>query len=140
MTVGFHSLLEKKEPFLGSFIQSSSPEFLEASAYAGFKFAVIDLEHAFYGMEKAAELIRAGEAAGLSMLVRGPSLDGVWIKKALDFGAAGVIVPNIDTPEQAEELVALCQFVPGGKRGACPGVRANCYGRGGAEYYAEADR
>ena len=58
-------------------------------------------------VKKAWELIRAGEAAGLSMLARVPTLDAVWIKKSLDFGAAGVIVPNIDTPEQAAQAVAL---------------------------------
>lgn len=111
-----------ERPFLGTFVQSAAPEFLEASAYAGFRFAAIDLEHTYYGVEKMAELIRAGEAAGLSMLARVPALDAVWIKKSLDFGAAGVIVPNIDTPEQAAQAVALCKFTPEGIRGACPGV------------------
>lgn len=75
-----------ERPFLGTFVQSAAPEFLEASAYAGFRFAAIDLEHTYYGVEKMAELIRAGEAAGLSMLARVPALDAVWIKKSLDFG------------------------------------------------------
>ena len=136
----FPSLLADKQPFLGMFIQSAAPEFLEASAYAGFRFAAIDLEHAAYGTEKAADLIRAGEAAGLSMLVRVPALDAVWIKKSLDAGAAGVIVPNIDTAEQAAQAVALSKFTPAGVRGACPGVRANQYGRGGSAYYETANR
>lgn len=138
--IPFQTLLAENAPFLGTFVQSAAPEFLEASAYAGFRFAAIDLEHTYYGVEKMAELIRAGEAAGLSMLARVPALDAVWIKKSLDFGAAGVIVPNIDTPEQAAQAVALCKFTPEGIRGACPGVRANRYGAGGSEYYAEANR
>ena len=91
--IPFQTLLAENAPFLGTFVQSAAPEFLEASAYAGFRFAAIDLEHTYYGVEKMAELIRAGEAAGLSMLARVPALDAVWIKKSLDFGAAGVIVP-----------------------------------------------
>lgn len=138
--IPFQTLLAENAPFLGTFVQSAAPEFLEASAYAGFRFAAIDLEHTYYGVEKMAELIRAGEAAGLSMLARVPALDAVWIKKSLDFGAAGVIVPNIDTPAQAAQAVALCKFTPEGIRGACPGVRANRYGAGGSEYYAEANR
>ncbi|MDY3867581.1 MAG: aldolase/citrate lyase family protein [Dysosmobacter sp.] len=138
--IPFQTLLAENAPFLGTFVQSAAPEFLEASAYAGFRFAAIDLEHTYYGVEKMAELIRAGEAAGLSMLARVPTLDAVWIKKSLDFGAAGVIVPNIDTPEQAAQAVALCKFTPEGIRGACSGVRANRYGAGGSEYYAEANR
>ena len=138
--IPFQTLLDEKKPFLGTFVQSAAPEFIEASAYAGFRFASIDLEHTYYGTEKAAELIRAGEAAGLSMLVRVPSLDPVWIKKSLDLGAAGVIVPNIDTAEQAAQAVALSKFTPEGIRGACPGVRANRYGAGGSEYYETANR
>lgn len=136
----FHKLLGEGKPFLGTFLQSAAPEFAEASAYAGFRFAAIDLEHAYYGVEKLAELVRAGEAAGLSMLARVPALDAVWIKKSLDFGTAGIIVPNIDTAAQAEEAVRLCRFPPAGSRGACPGVRANRYGAGGGEYYGTANR
>ncbi len=138
--VTFQELLKKREPFLGTFVQSAAPEFVEAAAWAGFRFAAVDLEHTYYGSEKLAELVRAGEAAEMCMLTRVPALDAVWIKKALDFGAAGVIAPNIDTAEQAAELVRLSRFTPQGNRGACPGVRANGYGRGGSEYYEEANR
>ncbi len=138
--VPFPSLLKEHTPFLGTFVQSAAPEFVEASAYAGFRFAAIDLEHTYYGVEKMAELVRAGEAAGLSMLARVPALDAVWIKKSLDLDAAGVIIPNIDTAEQAAEAVRLSKFTPEGIRGACPGVRANRYGAGGSEYYENANR
>jgi 2-keto-3-deoxy-L-rhamnonate aldolase RhmA len=138
--ISFKTLLSSDRPFFGTFIQSASPEFLEASAYAGFRFAAIDLEHASFGTETLVQLIRAGEAAGLSMLARVPGLDAALIKKSLDMGASGIIVPNIDTPEQAEKAVALCRFTPDGIRGACPGVRANRYGAGGSEYYENANR
>ena len=135
----FKVLLSSDRPAFGTFIQSASPEFLEASAYAGFQFAAVDLEHACFGTETLVHLIRAGEAAGLSMLARVPGLDAALIKKSLDMGASGIIVPNIDTPEQAAEAVALCRFTPDGIRGACPGVRANHYGAGGSEYYGDAN-
>ncbi len=138
--ISFQSLLDGQEPVTGMFIQSGSPEFLEASAYAGFRFAAVDLEHASFGTETLAQQIRAGEAAGMSMLVRVPGLDAAVIKKSLDMGAAGIIVPNIDTSEQAAEAVTLCRFTPEGIRGACPGVRANRYGAGGSEYYEKANR
>ena len=103
--IPFPELLSDPSPAIGTFIQSASPEFLEASAYAGFRFAAIDLEHASFGTETLVHLIRAGEAAGLSMLARVPGLDAALIKKSLDMGAAGIIVPNIDTPEQAAEAL-----------------------------------
>ena len=103
MKTPFSSLLEEKKPFLGTFVQSGAPEFLEASAYAGFRYAAVDLEHTYYGVERTAEMIRAGEAADLCMLARVPCLDATWIKKCLDFGASGIIVPNVDTAEQARQ-------------------------------------
>lgn len=136
----FLSMLEEGKPFAGVFIQSASPEFLEASAYAGFRFAAVDLEHAAFGTETLVHLIRAGQAAGMSVLARVPGLDGALIKKSLDMGADGIIIPNIDTAAQAAQAAALCRFTPEGIRGACPGVRANRYGAGGAEYYEQANR
>ena len=82
----FSSLLSEKKPFLGTFIQTASPEFLEAAGYAGFRFAAIDLENASYGTETLVHMIRAGEAAGISMLARVPALDAVWIKKVSGHG------------------------------------------------------
>ena len=140
MMIPFMSLLRQHHPVLGTFIQSASPEFLEASAYAGFHYAAIDLEHAAFGTETMVRLIRAGEAAGLSMPARVPGLDAAVIKRSLDMGASAIIVPNIDTAEQAEQAVSLCRFTPEGIRGACPGVRANRYGAGGREYYEKANR
>ena len=140
MRISFQRLLKARQPFLGTFVQSAAPEFVEAAGYAGFRFAVMDLEHTYYGTEKLAEMVRAGEAADLCMLARVPALDAVWIKKSLDLGVSGVIVPNVDTGEQAAEAVRLCRFFPEGIRGACPGVRANRYGAGGTGYYAEANR
>lgn len=138
--MNFNDLLAQPRPFLGLFLQSASPEFLESAGYAGFHFAAVDLEHASFGPETMVSLIRAGQAAGLSMLARVPSLDADCIKKSLDMGASGIIVPNIDTPEQAARAVALCRFPPEGQRGACPGVRANHYGAGGEAYYENANR
>ena len=55
-------------PFLGTFIQSAAPEFVEAAGYAGFRFLTVDLEHTYYGPEKTVEMVRAGEAADLCVL------------------------------------------------------------------------
>ena len=50
MKVTFQSLLDEKKPFLGMFVQSGAPEFVEAMGYAGFRYAVLDLEHTYYGV------------------------------------------------------------------------------------------
>lgn len=139
MMLPFHNLLAQQRPFLGMFMQAAAPDLVEAAGLAGFSFAVVDLEHSYCGPEKALELVRAGETAGLSMLVRVPAAEAVWVKKALDLGAAGIIVPNVDTAAQAAEVVRLARFAPEGIRGACPTVRANGYGAGGSSFYTEAN-
>ena len=62
MHVAFSALLAEGRPFLGTFIQSAAPEFVEAAGYAGFRFLTVDLEHTYYGPEKTVEMVRAGEA------------------------------------------------------------------------------
>ena len=64
MHVAFSALLAEGRPFLGTFIQSAAPEFVEAAGYAGFRFLTVDLEHTYYGPE----MVRAGEAADLCVL------------------------------------------------------------------------
>ena len=56
MHVAFSALLAEGRPFLGTFIQSAAPEFVEAAGYAGFRFLTVDLEHTYYGPEKTVEI------------------------------------------------------------------------------------
>ena len=66
-------------------------------------------------------------------LVRVPALDEAWIKRALDAGADGIIVPQVGSAEQAERAVRLAHYPPRGTRGLGT-ARANHYGLGLAEY------
>ena len=58
MHVAFSALLAEGRPFLGTFIQSAAPEFVEAAGYAGFRFLAVNLEHTYYGPEKTVEMVR----------------------------------------------------------------------------------
>lgn len=136
----FDELKKSKEKLLGTFIQSASPELVEIAGYAGFDFVVMDMEHSPFTMESTLHMIRAAEAADILPLVRVPKTSAVYVKKALDMGAAGIIFPNIDSAEEAEKAIHLSKFYPNGKRGACPGARANHYGESGIEYYAKANQ
>lgn len=125
---------------LGIFIQSASPELVEIAGYTGFDFVVIDTEHSPTGIPQVVNLVRAAEAADILSLVRLPDINDGYIKKILDMGAAGIIVPNVGTAEQAERAVELSKFSPDGTRGACPGSRANQYGLATHEYYEKSNR
>lgn len=137
----FRELKEKKEAVVGLFINAMCPEFLEIAAYAGFDFAILDNEHGAWDGESFAHLIRACDAAGILPLVRVSKTDETEIKKALDSGAAGVMIPGISTPEQAKEALRLSKFAPEGLRGACPYVRANKFNAGDKRtYFDKANR
>jgi 4-hydroxy-2-oxoheptanedioate aldolase len=109
---------------LGTWSQIASAEVIDMLGAAGFDFTIIDCEHGAFGLETAEMLIRACDANGLVPVVRAPSPDPGFVGKALDAGAAAVLMPQIATAEQARAAVAASRFAPEGTRGACPCVRA----------------
>jgi 2-dehydro-3-deoxyglucarate aldolase/4-hydroxy-2-oxoheptanedioate aldolase len=86
-------------------------------AQAGFEFVFIDLEHTCFGLDRVAELIRAARATGIVPLVRVPQAEYAWVARVLDLGAQGVIVPRVDTAQQAADIVSWTHHPPRGIRG-----------------------
>jgi 4-hydroxy-2-oxoheptanedioate aldolase len=109
---------------LGTWSQIMSAEVVDMIGAAGLDFTIVDCEHGAFGIETAEGLFRAADANGIVPLVRAPSPDPGFIGRALDAGAAAVVMPGIATPEQAVAAVAASRFAPEGTRGACPCVRA----------------
>ena len=115
---------------IGIFAVTASPAMVEAIGYSGLDFVIIDCEHAAlssYGTELE-ECVRAACAADITPLVRVTENEKGMILKALNFGAKGVIVPHVNTKEDAERLVRAARFAPEGRRSAAPPVRAARYG------------
>lgn len=109
---------------LGTWTQFSDPAFIDLLGAAGYAFTIIDGEHGSFGLETAAALIRACDAARIAPLVRVPRGDTSWIGKALDAGAAGIVSPGCESADEASALTRALRFAPHGTRGACPIVRA----------------
>lgn len=87
-----------------------SPSLVEYIAGLGFDAIFIDCEHGMAGIERVQEMCRAARVAGAAPIVR-PDANQPWlITRYLDAGAAGVMVPHIDTPEAARELVATVRY------------------------------
>lgn len=129
MKKSFKSLLNSGRKFIGTMMQVPSEELAEIMGHAGVEFLVLDMEHCPMSHAKIVSMVRACESVDVVPLVRVPDVtDEDSIKKALDAGAAGVLVPNVSTVEQARKAVEYGKFAPVGKRGACPFVRANWYG------------
>ena len=112
----------------GSWLALGSSSVAEVLARADFDFLVIDLEHAPICDSTAADMIRTIDLSGVSPLVRVDYLNHARIKRLLDAGAHGIIVPNVKSASEARKAVRLTRYPPLGVRGV--GLhRAQNYGR-----------
>ena len=115
-------------PALGIWIKIPAMEIMELVALAGFDFVVIDLEHSPISLESAYQLIGTALHSGVSPLVRVPGLDPGLVQRVLDAGAEGIMVPHVDTVEQAQAAVSAVRFPPLGARGVGSTSRAGAWG------------
>jgi 2-keto-3-deoxy-L-rhamnonate aldolase RhmA len=130
-------LFDRPATPLGTWLKIASGEPVEIMAYAGFDFVVIDLEHAPLDLQTAYRLISSAAALGVVPIVRVPDTTASTIQKILDAGAMGILVPHVDTVEQADAVGRACRFPPHGVRGAGGTSRAGAWGlRPNAEYLA----
>ena len=113
---------------LGTWIKLSSPESVEIMVHAGFDFVVIDLEHTTLDLGAASTHIAMARALGVDPLVRVPDHGLSVIQRVLDAGAAGVVVPHVDTVQQARAVVRATCFPPRGDRGSGGTSRAGRWG------------
>lgn len=125
--------LKRGEPCLGSWITLGHPAIAEIFANAGFDWLVVDLEHSTISIDQAGELIRTIDLSGVVPLVRLTANDPNQIKRVMDAGAHGIVVPNVNTPQEAEAAVAATRYAPLGRRGVGL-ARAQAYGPGFMDY------
>jgi len=125
--------LKKNYPTFGSWITIGHSSIVEIMASAGFEWLTIDMEHSAIDIAKAQELITVIQANGLEALVRVSKNEEVIIKRVLDAGADGVIVPMIKNAVDAQQAVDYVKYPPMGKRGVGL-ARAQKYGIGFEEY------
>ena len=103
---------------LGHFVlEFTAPAIAYILRNAGFDYAVFDMEHSGKGFSDLAYPVALSRALGLDAIVRIPSNKPDYISRALDIGASGVLVPMVESREQAEAAVAAARYAPAGKRG-----------------------
>jgi 2-keto-3-deoxy-L-rhamnonate aldolase RhmA len=112
---------------VGPFVKTTSPHVIEILGTAGLDFAVLDAEHAPYDRAALDLAMIAGRAANLPLFVRVHERSASALLSVLDMGAAGVLVPHVDTEQDARDVVAHCRYV-GGDRGYSSSPRAAGYG------------
>lgn len=128
--------LRAGEVSVGSWLTSGSPLIAEVMAHVGFDWLVVDTEHGAIGIETAQSMLQAISTTETVPLVRVAWNDVALIKRALDIGAYGVVVPMVSTREDAVNAVRFSKYPPEGIRGI-GGVRRLLYG--GPDYLSHAN-
>jgi 2-keto-3-deoxy-L-rhamnonate aldolase RhmA len=118
---------------LGSWITLGHSGIAEIMCNAGFDWLVVDLEHTTISIDQAGELIRTIDLAGCAPLVRLTSNNSDQIKRVMDAGAHGIVVPMVNSVEDVKNAIASTRYAPDGKRGVGL-ARAQGYGPKFSEY------
>ncbi len=123
-----------------AFLTIGQPIVAESMARSPANTLFIDLEHRAMTIETAEELVRAVEATddSVATVLRVPEGTDAWIKHALDTGADGILVPMVNSAEEAADVAAAARYPPAGRRGVA-GVRAAGFGDSFDEYVADAN-
>jgi len=133
--------LHQGQKALSCWLHLDNPVAAEILALAGFDALVIDHEHGPGSINSAISLMQAMNGTSCSPIVRVPWNDRIYLKRILDAGAEGIMVPSVDTAEQARAVVDACRYPPLGERGAAyPLVRASSYGLEAEQYLADNGR
>src|SRR3954454_19858138 len=131
--------LKAGQPQVGTWLSLGSITATRFMARAGFAWLTVDLEHSLVGWETATHMFGAIADAGCTALARVPSNRHDHIKRVLDNGAHGIVVPMVNSRAEAEEAVSACLYPPIGTRSVGGSVHALNFGGSATDYYARAN-
>ncbi len=126
--------LKDGQAVFGGWIMIGHPSVAELMAGEGFDWIAVDLEHTSTDLRTFHEIVLAMKGTGVDLFARMPGHDPDFAKRLLDAGANGIIVPNVNTAEEAKLAAGMAKFPPAGFRGAALS-RAADFGRNFQEYY-----
>lgn len=134
----FLKALLERSVTLGAWMQIGHPAPAEIFGRLGFDWVCVDLEHGAITIETMTNIFRALDAYGSVPVARLPLLDPIWIKRSLDAGARGLIIPAVNNVEMARAAIQEAKYPPLGRRGYGYS-RANLHGIDFYDYIREAN-
>jgi 4-hydroxy-2-oxoheptanedioate aldolase len=117
------------DPVFGTILPIPSPEVAEVAGLAGYDFLLLDMEHGPLTVELLEGLVRACRAVNVVPLARVPEDHPKTILRALDVGCLGVMIPQVETPQQAQAAVAATKYAPEGTRSLAGATAAAWWGK-----------
>lgn len=124
----FRERLQRPDVTVGTFLGLGSPLAAEVAAAAGVDWVLVDCEHGAAGDDVVSPIAIATSAYGVPALVRVESADRIRIGRALDAGAAGIMIPRVTGVDEARKAVSHLFYPPRGDRGVASYNRANQWG------------
>ncbi|MDO6732794.1 aldolase/citrate lyase family protein [Marinovum sp. 2_MG-2023] len=135
----FKQKLQRRRPAYGIWISDGWITSVEMAGDLGYDFVLVDLEHSPHGLDTVTQSLRMLKGSETDCVVRVTGQDPLLIKRLLDLGATNLMVPMVETGDQARDLVSECRYPPAGRRGCASAVvRASGYGLV-QDYVARAD-
>jgi 2-keto-3-deoxy-L-rhamnonate aldolase RhmA len=126
---GFRARVRDREPVFGTFLAMGSAVSAEQCGLAGMDWCLVDLEHGLGSEATLHAELAAVELTGAAALVRVESASPLRISRALDHGAAGIMIPQLRSAADAAAAVRCVRYPPSGARGVALSVRGAGYGR-----------
>jgi len=118
------------EKFTACWLETFSSIVAEVMAHAGYDIAMIDLEHGPGSVLDAISIMQAIQGTDCLPVIRATDSNAATIKRIMDIGPAGIMVPSIRNVKEARDVVKACRYGPAGNRGAAPPIlRASGYGK-----------
>ena len=112
----------------GAIVSRFAPDIVEIFGAIGYDFVMIDCEHGPMDLDQVEHMVRAAESFDITPIARIPNHEDSTILRFLDRGVQGIIVPHINTREDAESVVKAARYYPDGHRGSAGSGRAHDYG------------
>jgi len=131
--------LRQGQPSFGTWLSLGNLHATRVLARSGFDWLTLDLEHAAFDWSTAATIFATVADAGCVPLARVPEGDHYCIKRVLDAGAFGIVVPMVDTVEQARTAIAAAKYPPLGNRSVGGGMHALNFAAAAGDYYERAN-
>lgn len=128
MAILKEKLKNPNQTVFGAWILTNSADVVEIMAVNGMDFVVVDHEHGQGSLPDLIHQLRALKGTNCAGIVRVPSHDPIYIKRVLDAGVDGIMVPQISSLAEAKAVLSACRYPPSGVRGAFGGMRAMAYG------------
>ncbi|MGE5740728.1 MAG: HpcH/HpaI aldolase family protein [Candidatus Aminicenantes bacterium RBG_16_66_30] len=138
MSASFRDRLLRGDKLVGTILSLPSPELAEIASASGFDWLFLDMEHGALGPGDILRMVQAVRGP-CACLVRIPENREMWVKKALDTGASGIIVPHINDAAEAASAVRWSKYPPEGGR-SVGFSRANLYGTRFQQHVESANR